>query len=120
MTTTTTTTTTIDIPITSIGDLTSYAFSNDGTNSSISINTIDYISPYPYVTTGINNNDLRVNGNLVVNGRDLGERLSVIENVLGIPERDIELEKKHPKLKAMYDSYITELAKYRTWESLTK
>jgi hypothetical protein len=85
-----------------------------------SINTIDTISPYTYVTTGGNNNDLRVNGALVVNGRNVEERLSIIEEALGIPERDPELEKKHPKLKEMYDAYITALAKYRTWETVSK
>ena len=84
------------------------------------INTIDTINPYTYITTGVNDNDLRVNGALVVNGRNIEERLSIIEKALGIPERDPELEKKHPKLKEMYDEYITALAKYRTWEAVSK
>lgn len=61
---------------------------------------------------------LDVKGNLVINGVDLEERLKTIENVLMIPERDVILEKKHPKLKEMYDAYIQALGKYRTWESL--
>ena len=35
-----------------------------------------------------------------------------------IPERDVKLEAKHPKLKKLYDAYIKELEKYRTWERL--
>ena len=68
----------------------------------------------------INNNpaSLEVKGNLVINGRDLEERLETIERVLMIPERDIELEKEFPKLKKAYDAYIKQLEKYRTWKRL--
>ena len=59
-----------------------------------------------------------IKGNLVINGRDLEERLNTIEKVLAIPERDVILEKKHPKLKKLYDDYITALAKYRTFEAI--
>jgi len=37
---------------------------------------------------------------------------------LQIPERDVELEKKHPKLKKLYDEYIQALGKYKTFEAL--
>lgn len=68
----------------------------------------------------INNNPARleVKGNLVINGRDLEERLETIERVLMIPERDVELEKEFPKLKKAYDAYMRELEKYRTWKKL--
>ena len=59
---------------------------------------------------------LEVKGRMVINGRDLEERLDTIEKVLQIPERDVILEKKHPKLKKLYDEYITALGKYRTFE----
>jgi hypothetical protein len=59
-----------------------------------------------------------IKGNLVLNGRDLEERLNTIEKVLTIPERDVILEKKHPKLKKLYDEYIHALAKYRTFEAI--
>ena len=61
---------------------------------------------------------LEVKGRMVINGRDLEERLDTIEKVLQIPERDVKLEKKHPKLKKLYDEYIHALAKYRTWEAI--
>lgn len=86
---------------------------------------------YTYTTTNasgytlgehvkINNNpaSLEVKGSLVLNGRDLEERLQTIERVLMIPERDIELEKEFPKLKKAYDDYMLELEKYRTWKKL--
>lgn len=61
---------------------------------------------------------LEVKGNVVINGIDLEERLKSIESVLQIPERDVKLEAKHPKLKKMYDDYIKALAKYRTWDAI--
>ena len=62
--------------------------------------------------------ELEVKGRMVINGRDLEERLSTIEKVLQIPERDVKLEKKHPKLKKLYDDYINALGKYRTFEAI--
>jgi hypothetical protein len=61
---------------------------------------------------------LEVKGSVIVNGLDLEERLSTIEKVLQIPERDVKLEAKHPKLKELYDAYIHALGKYRTWEAI--
>jgi hypothetical protein len=61
---------------------------------------------------------LEVKGRMVINGRDLEERLDTIEKVLQIPERDVKLEKKHPKLKKLYDEYIHALGKYRTFEAI--
>ena len=62
--------------------------------------------------------ELEVKGRMVINGRDLEERLDTIERVLTIPERDVILEKKHPKLKKLYDEYINELSKYKMWHSI--
>ena len=62
--------------------------------------------------------ELEVKGKIVLNGRDLEERLNTIERVLTIPERDVKLERKHPKLKKLYDEYIHALAKYRTFEAI--
>lgn len=61
---------------------------------------------------------LEVKGKVVINGRDLEERLNTIEKVLQIPERDVILEKKYPKLKKLYDEYIQALGKYRTFEAI--
>jgi hypothetical protein len=79
-------------------------------------------------TTTVPNETIRINqtnpptvdikGNLVINGRDLEERLNTIEKVLCIPERDVILERKHPKLKKLYEEYITALGKYRTFEAI--
>jgi len=61
---------------------------------------------------------LKVKGRVVINDIDLEERLNTIEKVLQIPERDVKLEKKHPKLKKLYDDYINALGKYRTFDAI--
>ena len=62
--------------------------------------------------------ELEVKGKIVLNGRDLEERLNAIEKVLSIPERDVRIEEKHPKLKKLYDEYIAALGKYRTFDAI--
>jgi hypothetical protein len=61
---------------------------------------------------------LTIKGKVVINDRDLEERLDIIEKVLMIPERDVKLEARYPKLKKMYDDYIKELSKYQMWENI--
>ena len=85
--------------------------------------TANWVTPNNYdqvltVNAGKSHPTLEVKGNLVINGVDLEERLKTIEQVLTIPERDVKLEKKHPKLKKLYDEYIHALAKYRTFEAI--
>jgi len=81
--------------------------------------TTGTINTNPAITVkGTNPAELEVKGRMVINGRDLEERLDTIEKVLHIPERDVILEKKHPKLKKLYDEYINELSKYKMWHSI--
>lgn len=61
---------------------------------------------------------LEVNGTVMINGMDLDERLKTIEQVLCIPQRDVTMEARHPKLKQLYEQYMHELAKYKTWDSI--
>ena len=92
---------------------------SNGTGYTYHTNTT---SPWDQVMTVNSPNErdptLTVTGKMVINGVDLEERLSTIEKVLQIPERDVILEKKHPKLKKLYDEYVTALAKYRTFEAI--
>jgi hypothetical protein len=76
-------------------------------------------TPYDAVLVANQNPaSLEVKGRMIINGKDLEERLDTIEKVLQIPERDVKLEKKHPKLKKLYDEYIHALGKYRTFDAL--
>ena len=61
---------------------------------------------------------LEVKGKIIHNGKDLEERLSTIEKVLMIPQRDVKMEDKYPKLKKLYEEYMSELEKYTTWERI--
>ncbi len=49
---------------------------------------------------------INVNGKFILSGEDLNERLCRIEQLLGIPQRNIALEKEFPKLKQTFDAYI--------------
>ena len=115
----------------------SYTYTTNNTNISpnITLTSATTTSGQIYTTNGTggltwaNPNDnvmivknapasLEVKGRMILNGLDIEERLKTIEKVLTIPERDVKLEKKHPKLKKMHDDYIKELSKYRMWESI--
>lgn len=61
---------------------------------------------------------LEVKGTVKINGVDLEERLSTIEKVLQIPTRDVTMETKHPKLAELYQQYMHELEKYKTWNRI--
>jgi len=100
---------------TSLGGGSSGQFLTSGSNgTSWSHNNI----PDNVLTAKQNPPALEVKGKMIINGKDLEERLNTIEKVLQIPERDVILEKKHPKLKKLYDQYIHELEKYRTWNRI--
>ena len=93
---------------------------SNGTSYSNIWTTGTTTTPYDAALTISQTNppELEVKGRLVLNGQDLEERLKTIETVLQIPERDVKLEKKHPKLKKLYDEYIHALGKYRTFEAI--
>jgi len=92
---------------------TSGQFLTSGSNGTTWTNSADNI-----LKVNQNPPELEVKGRVIINGIDLEERLNTIEKVLQIPERDVKLEKKHPKLKKLYDEYINALGKYRTFESI--
>jgi hypothetical protein len=96
------------------------SFLTTGSNGTSWTTTTAVTNPYDAALTISQSNPptLEVKGNLVINGVDLEERLKTIEQVLTIPERDVKLEAKHPKLKKMHDDYIKELSKYRMWETI--
>lgn len=91
--------------------------SSSGTYS-ITSNGSNYAFTSPMAVVKQEPNSLTVQGKIIHNGLDLEERLSTIEKVLQIPERDVKLEAKHPKLKELYDAYIHALGKYRTFEAI--
>jgi hypothetical protein len=105
-----------------------YTTNNTGSAGAFLTSTGSNGTAWTTGTNSISNEALKINqtnpptievkGNMVINGRDLEERLNTIEKVLQIPERDVKLEKKHPKLKKLYEDYINALSKYRTWDAI--
>lgn len=61
---------------------------------------------------------LVIKGKVIINGDNLEERLERIETLLNIPSRDVTMESKYPKLKKLFEEYMTELSKYKTWDKL--
>jgi len=107
------------VPTTTTGTSGQYLISGAGTSTNAIWTT--GTSSIPNEALKINQTSpptIEVKGNMVINGRDLEERLKTIETVLQIPERDVILERKHPKLKKLYDEYIQALGKYRTFEAI--
>jgi hypothetical protein len=102
------------------GTTTSGQFLTSNGSNGVTWTTGTTVNPYDVAMTIKQTNppELEVKGKMVINGRDLEERLKTIEKVLQIPERDVILEKKHPKLKKLYDEYIAALGKYRTFEAI--
>jgi len=63
---------------------------------------------------------LKVTGDIVLNGDSLKDRLERIETILSIPTRDVTIEEQYPKLKKLYEQYMAELEKCKTWNRLKK
>lgn len=104
--------------ITTTGSSTGYTWATPNTNFNDG-NTPVMTIPHGSKTVEIDKAaTLDIKGNVKINGIDLEERLRTIEKVLMIPERDVKLEKKYPKLKKMYDEYIAALGKYKTFEAI--
>ena len=63
---------------------------------------------------------LEVTGRIKMNGEYLDERLERIETLLSIPTRNVKIEEQYPKLKELYDQYMHELEKCKTWNRIKK
>jgi len=113
-------TTATTIPYVTTASGTSGQFLTSSGSNGMTWTTGTTTTPYDAAMTIKQTNppQLEVKGKMVINGRDLEERLDTIEKVLQIPERDVILEQRHPKLKKLYDEYITALGKYRTFERI--
>lgn len=61
---------------------------------------------------------LNVSKDRILREESLSERLNRIETVLNIPTRDLEMENKYPRLKQLFEEYMQELEKLKTWERL--
>ena len=99
------------------------SISNTANNLSITDSNIYANMASSYFTSTGNekltiDSTLTVHGDIIINGQSLNERLSIIEQTLNIPTRDVTMEQKYPKLKEIYDQYKHELEKYKTWQRI--
>ena len=59
-----------------------------------------------------------VDGRAVIQGRDILQELDEMRDILLLLKRDVDMEKKYPRLKELKDEYEAALAKYKTMEAL--
>ena len=93
----------------------------------ITIGSIDSLCNVSNIYDAISSGDLyptrcesalNVSKDIILRDESLTERLERIETVLNIPIRDIKMENKYPRLKQLFEEYMQELAKLKTWERL--
>lgn len=94
-------------------------------NSMLTVGTsITTSSPFHYIGNSVleipADGKLNVNGKLVIKGEDIDERLTRIENMLHIPQRDVIMEQKYNKLKKLWKEYNETLAAIKTWETINE
>lgn len=81
----------------------------------------DYIITSSNKTQYVVDHDIYVSDSLIKPDsilESLLERITQIEKILLIPQRNIELEQKYPELKQLYKAYMKKLDELTTWESL--
>lgn len=93
------------------------------TDNSITINTSSWddsfsTEPSSIYTTGINNGNVSIEGELKVGGVDVMQSIKDLQRVLGVVSRDIEKEEKYAGLKRAAEAYERELAKIETLETI--
>ena len=64
------------------------------------------------------NNNVSIEGDLIVGGVDVMQSIKDMQRVLGVVSRDIEKEEKYAGLKRAAEAYERELAKIETFETL--
>ena len=96
---------------------------DDCTDNSITIKNFSWddsfsTDPSSIYTTGINNGNVSIEGELKVGGVDVMQSIKDLQRVLGVVSRDIEKEQKYAGLKRAAEAYERELAKIETFEAL--
>ena len=64
------------------------------------------------------NGSMRVDVPLIVNGRDVMREIDEMRDAMLLLKRDVDMESKYPKLKALKVEYERQLEKYKTFEAL--
>jgi len=66
----------------------------------------------------INKTTLKVDGDLIINDRDVMKELDEMRDALLLLKRDVDMESKYPRLRELKDEYERALEKYKTFEAL--
>jgi hypothetical protein len=81
--------------------------------ATINPNGLNAISPALSIS---DSSAVMVNGSIKVNGRDILQELDEMRDALLLLKRDVDMEKKYPKLKELADAYYRQLRKYQTFD----
>lgn len=96
----------------SVGDiypnLTQSSFNNTLSNSNLVMGPI-----YTNNVMQINHERVSISGALLVNDVDIGSTLSDMMKVLMVIQRDLDMERRYPRLKEAYDNYNKVLSDYQ-------
>jgi hypothetical protein len=76
------------------------------------------ISDSKITIDGGENGSMRVDVPLIVNGRDVMKELDEMRDAMLLLKRDVDMEKKYPRLKEIKDEYERALEKYTTFDTL--
>ncbi len=93
------------------------------------LTTSGWVSSPTITSTSLADSAITINGDpvngsvtidvpLKVNGRDVMKELDEMRDALLLLKRDVDMEAKYPRLKAIKEEYEAALAKYKTFEAI--
>ena len=105
-------------------NMSNYTYTTNNTSSSMwtsgpatTVRSTSIAEPKITIDGG-ENGSVRMDVPLIVNGRDVVKELDEMRDALLLLKRDVDMEAKYPKLKALKDEYEAALAKYQTFDAL--
>ena len=102
-----------------VSNVSNYTISNSNAgNGTYTISNSHGYAIAPDINFDNTSATLKVDGTLEVNGRDVMREIDEMRDALLLLKRDVDMEAKYPKLKALKDAYEAQLEKYKTWEAL--
>jgi hypothetical protein len=101
------------------GSITSIDLSNSGISNIATYDGNSYIDTTALAARSWENStEVYIEGPLNVQGRNVLEELDEMRDILLLLRRDVDMEKKYPRLKELKEEYERTLEKYKTFESL--
>ena len=93
---------------------------NSNDNITVTLDTSSWDDSFTTSPTSIYtpNNNVSIEGDLIVGGVDVMQSIKDMQRVLGVVSRDIAKEEKYAGLKRAAEAYERELEKIETFETL--